>query len=368
MHVLHVIGARPSFMKAAPVFHALRRRGIRQTLVHAGQFDDASMAEAIFRELRMPDADECLGTHPCDDAQQTARILSGMEHCLVRRRPDLLMVYGDSNPALAASIAASRTGIPVGHVEAGLRSGGRGMSDDVNRVLTDRLASWHFTPSADADRNLVNEGTSPSTIRRVGSVMIDTLVQLMPLIQPRPMLEMFGLMNGGTPRPYVLVTLHTAANVEDDLALERIVDALVDIVTEVPVVFPVHPRTRARMKDHQLQFSGLLLTQPLTYLQFLGLQRHATAVITDSGGIQEETTYLGVPCLTVRPQTDRPITADVGSNTIVGTDLGTLRAHVSGILGGRGKRGSVPPLWDGLASERIADCLVGVGDGRVGTE
>ena len=181
----------------------------------------------------------------------------------------------------------------------------------------------------------------------------------MPLTQPRPLLEMFGLMNGTGPKPYVLVTLHTPANVDDEKALARLLDALTDIVTDVPVVFPVHPRTRARMKDHQLQFSGLLLTQPLTYLQFLGLQRHATAVITDSGGIQEETTYLGVPCLTVRENTDRPITAQLGTNTVVGSNLDSLRTHVSRILSGRGKRGSVPPLWDGLAAERIADCLTG---------
>ena len=170
---------------------------------------------------------------------------------------------------------------------------------------------------------------------------------------------MFGLMNGTGPKPYALVTLHTPANVDDDQALARILDALTDIVTDIPVVFPVHPRTRARMSDHQLKFSGLLITQPLTYLQFLGLQRHATVVITDSGGIQEETTYLGVPCLTVRENTDRPITAALGTNTVVGSDLDSLRSHVSNVLGGRGKRGSIPPLWDGLAAERIADCLVG---------
>ena len=359
MHILHVVGARPSFMKLAPVLRALARRQVRQTVVHTGQHYDVNMSDEIFRELRIPKPDENLGVGSGSHAQQTAHILLGMERCLIERRPDLVLVYGDSNSTLAASLAASKGGVPVGHVEAGLRSGDRATPDEINRVVTDRLASLHFTPSEDADENLLTEGADASTIKRVGNVMIDTLVQLMPLTQPRPLLEMFGLMNGTGPKPYVLVTLHTPDNVDDDRVLARILDALTDIVTDIPVVFPVHPRTRARMKDHQLQFSGLLLTQPLTYLQFLGLQRHATAVITDSGGIQEETTYLGVPCLTVRENTDRPITAQLGTNTVVGSDLDSLRTHVSRILAGRGKRGSVPPLWDGLAAERIADCLTG---------
>ena len=359
MHVLHVVGVRPNLMKLAPVMTALGRHLVRQTLIHTGQHDDVNMSDAIFRELRIPHPDVNLGAGSGTHAQQTAQILTGMERWLRERRPDLVLVYGDSNSTLAASLAASRAGIPIGHVEAGLRSGASDPLDDVNRIATDRLASWHFTPSAEADQNLLSEGTAPGSIRRVGNVMIDTLVQLMPFTQPRPLLEMFGLMNGTGPKPYALVTLRTPANVDDDQALARILDALTDIVTDIPVVFPVHPRTRARMNDHQLQFSGLLLTQPLTYLQFLGLQRHATVVITDSGGIQEETTYLGVPCLTVRENTDRPITAALGTNTVVGSDLGSLRTHVSNVLAGRGKRGSIPPLWDGLAAERIADCLVG---------
>ena len=359
MHILHVVGAVPNFMKVAPVMAALGRRSVRQTLVYTGPHDDGSMSDAIFRELRLAAPDENLGVGSGTHAQQTAQILMGMERCLLQWRPDLVLVYGDSNSALAASLAASKGRVPLGHVEAGLRSGDRGMPDEINRVVTDCLASWHFTPSEDADENLLTEGVEASSIKRVGNVMVDSLVQLMPLIKPRPLLEMFGLMNGSGPKPYVLVTLHTLDNVDDERALDRILQALTEIVTDIPVVFPVNPRTRARMKDHQLQFSGLLLTQPLIYLQFIGLLRHATVVITDSGGIQEETTYLGVPCLTVRENTDRPITAHLGTNTVIGSELAELRLHVSNILGGRGKRGSVPPLWDGLAAERIADCLVG---------
>jgi UDP-N-acetylglucosamine 2-epimerase (non-hydrolysing) len=359
MHILHVVGTRPNFMKLAPVLKALEARGARQSVVHTGQHYDVNMSDAIFRELRIPEPDVNLGVGSGTHAQQTAQVLLGMESCLLERKPETVLVYGDTNSTLAATLAASKVGVPVGHVEAGLRSRDMSMPDEINRMVTDRLATWHFTPSADADENLLAEGFDPSSIKRVGNVMIDTLVKLLPLTQPRPLLEMFGLMNGTGPKPFVLVTLHRPSNVDDEPTLERILDALTDIAAHIPVVFPVHPRTRGRMKDHQLQFSGVLLTQPLTYLQFLGLQRHATVVITDSGGIQEETTYLGVPCLTVRENTDRPITVHVGTNHLIGRDIGGLKEHVCNVLGGRGKRGAVPPLWDGRAAERIAEHLLG---------
>jgi UDP-N-acetylglucosamine 2-epimerase (non-hydrolysing) len=359
MHILHVVGARPNFMKVAPVLNALGERGIRQTLVHTGQHYDVNMSDAIFRELRIPQPDVNLGVGSASHAEQTAQVLIGMERCIGERRPDLLLVYGDVNSTMAATLAAAKMGVAVGHVEAGLRSRDLRMADEVNRVVTDRLATWHFTPSADADENLLAEGIAQSSIRRVGNVMIDTLVRLLPLTQPRPLLEMLGLMNGTGPKPFALVTLHRPATVDDDAVLERILDSLADIAANIPVVFPVHPRTRARMKDNQLQFSGLLLTQPLTYLQFLGLQRHATVVITDSGGIQEETTFLGVPCLTVRDSTERPITVHIGTNHLVGHDMNCLKMHVDSVLAGRGKRGAVPPLWDGHAARRIADDILG---------
>ena len=303
--------------------------------MHTGQHYDVNMSDAIFRELRIPQPDVNLGVGSGSHAEQTAQVLVGMERCLRERRPDLVLVYGDSNSTMAATLAASKVGVPVGHVEAGLRSRDRNMPEEINRIVTDRLATWHFTPSADADENLLAEGTDSSSINRVGNVMIDTLVQLLPLTQPRPLLEMFGLMNGTGPKPYALVTLHTPSNVDDDATLERILDALDRHCATVPVVFPVHPRTRARMKDHQLQFSGLLLTQPLTYLQFLGLQRHATVVITDSGGIQEETTYLGVPCLTVRENTERPMTVQCRNQSSSSVRSGDRsKTHVCDVLGG----------------------------------
>ena len=358
-HILHVVGPRPSFMKLAPVLHALAERGVRQHVVHTGQPYDANMSDAIFRELRLPEADVNLGVGSGSHAEQTVELLVGMARCLEDLRPDAALVYGDSNSAMAAALAASKAGVPVGHVEAGLRSDQHRSANDVNRIVTDRLSTWHFTPSADADENLLAEGTGQSSIARVGNVMIDTLTRLLPGARPHATLQMFGLMNGTGPKPYALVTLHTPANVEDEATLERILDALCDVAAQIPVIFPVHPRTRARMKDHQLQFSGLLLTGPLTYLQFLGLQRHATVVVTDSGGVQEETTYLGVPCLTVRENTDRPVTVRLGTNTLVGSDPVRLSGLVSDVLAGRGKRGTIPPMWDGKAGERIAECLVG---------
>jgi UDP-N-acetylglucosamine 2-epimerase (non-hydrolysing) len=357
--ILHVVGARPSFMKLAPVLHALAARDVRQHVVHTGQHYDVNMSDAIFRELRLPEPDVNLGVGSGTHAEQTAEILVGMERCLTDLQPDAVVVYGDSNSTMAATLAASKADIPVGHVEAGLRSRRSRALGDVNRIVTDRLSTWHFTPSDDADENLLAEGTAQSSITRVGNVMIDTLTRLLPGVKPNSILQTFGLMNGSGPKPYALVTLHTPANVDDEGMLERLLDALTDVAAQLPVIFPVHPRTRARMKDHQLQFSGLLLTGPLTYLQFLGLQRHATVVVTDSGGVQEETTYLGVPCLTVRENTDRPVTVRLGTNTVVGSDPARLSDLVADVLGGRGKRGTIPPMWDGRAGERIAECLVG---------
>ena len=350
-------------MKLTPVLHALAERGVRQHVVHTGQHYDVNTSDAIFRELRMPEPDVNLGVDSGTHAEQTGQILVGIERCIDELKPDAALVYGDSNATMAAALAASKAGVPVGHVEAGLRTDHRRAASDGNRIVTDRLSTWHFTPSADADENLLAEGTGPSSITRVGNVMIDTLTRLLPGVRPSAILQMFGLMNGTGPKPYALVSLHTPANVDDEATLERILDALCDVAAQIPVIFPVHPRTRARMKDHQLQFSGVLLTGQLTYLQFLGLQRHATVVVTDSGGVQEETTYLGVPCLTVRENTDRPVTVRLGTNTVVGSDPARLGSLVSDVLAGRGKRGTIPPMWDGRAAERIAECLVGRSQG-----
>jgi UDP-N-acetylglucosamine 2-epimerase (non-hydrolysing) len=353
MHILHVVGARPNFMKAAPVITALaQRERVSQTLVHTGQHYDANMSDVFFRQLGMPEPDINLEVGSGSHAAQTAQIMIRLEEVLLAQRPDLVLVYGDVNSTVAAALVCAKLLIPVGHVEAGLRSFDRTMPEEINRVLTDQIADLLFTPSEDGNANLAREGVAPEKIHLVGNVMIDTLVRLLPVAQESTVIADLGLQ----PRGYGLVTLHRPSNVDNRATLREIVSALADISQSIPLIFPVHPRTRQRLRDMQYapRNTSLHLLEPLSYLDFLALQRHAAFVITDSGGIQEETTYLGVPCLTVRENTERPVTVTLGTNTLVGQDMNRLRAEVARILAGEGKRGQVPPLWDGHAAERIA--------------
>lgn len=359
MHILHVIGARPNFMKVAPVYRAFAERGVPQTLLHTGQHYDVLMSEAILRELGLPEPDVNLGVGSGSHAAQTAQVMVAIEDQLTKARPDLVLVYGDVNSTMAATLAAVKLGVDVGHVEAGLRSGDRSMPEEINRLVTDRLSRWLFTPSRDGDENLLREGADPASIRMVGNVMIDTLVRLLPKAGGDDQLRAFNLLNGTDPRPFALVTLHRPSNVDEPAMLSRLIAALDRIAAQIPVVFPVHPRTRQRMHRFGVCEQRATLTEPLTYLQFLGLQRHATVVITDSGGIQEETTFLGVPCLTMRENTERPVTISAGTNQLIGRDTDAMERAVHAILDGRGKKGSVPELWDGRAAERIADIVGG---------
>jgi len=345
-------------MKAAPVHRALAARGATQTLLHTGQHYDAKMSDDILAELGLPAPDINLGVGSGTHAEQTAHVMTAIEHHLTALRPDVLVVYGDVNSTMAATLTAVKLGIPVAHVEAGLRSGDLTMPEEINRLVTDRLARWLLTPSADGDENLLREGVSPASIHRVGNVMIDTLVRLLDVADGRTQLQDFALLNGNGPRPFALVTLHRPSNVDEPAMLERLMGALDRIAADVPVVFPVHPRTRERLRAFGIGSGRITLAEPLTYLQFLGLQRHAAVVITDSGGIQEETTYLGIPCLTMRENTERPITVMAGTNQLIGRDTDRMEREVSEILAGRGKRGGVPELWDGRASERIAGVLL----------
>jgi UDP-N-acetylglucosamine 2-epimerase (non-hydrolysing) len=351
MHVLHVVGARPNFMKAAPVLHALSRRpGVRQTLVHTGQHYDSNMSDVFFTELGIPAPDVNLNVGSGSNAQQTAEIMSRFEPVILERKPDVVLVYGDVNSTVAAALVASKLGICVGHVEAGLRSFDWTMPEEINRVVTDRLANVLFTPSEDGDANLLREGVPQSRIYRVGNVMIDSLVRLLPAARRLPA--------NGYPERYALVTLHRPSNVDDLVTLARILNTLAEVNREIPVVFPIHPRTRARIVAAGINVEGLHIAEPLPYIEFLSLQMRATVVITDSGGIQEETTYLGVPCLTVRNNTERPITVTVGTNVLVGQEMDTLNTEIAKVISGDAKRGEKPPLWDGQASERIADVLL----------
>src|SRR5579864_1237102 len=355
MHILHVVGARPNFMKAAPVLHALQdRTGVRQTLVHTGQHYDKNLSDVFFSQLEIPAPDFNLGVGSGTHARQAADIMASFEPVLLERKPDMVLVYGDVNSTVAAALVCAKLGVPVGHVEAGLRSFDRTMPEEVNRLVTDQLADLLFTPSQDGNDNLLREGVAPDRIRLVGNVMIDTLVRLLPKARDysRPDL----------PERYALVTMHRPSNVDDPAFLQDLLVTLRELSSELPVIFPVHPRTRQRiatMSLHEGMPSRLQLTDPLSYLEFLSLEAKATVVITDSGGIQEETTFLHVPCITVRENTERPITTTLGTNVLVGRDMRRLREEVGRILEGRHSRGEVPPLWDGKASLRIVQETLG---------
>jgi len=349
--ILHVVGARPKFMKSAPAVLALRARGVPQVLVHTGQHYDAAMSEVFFRQLGMPEPDHNLEVGSGSHAAQTALIMTRFEEVVLREQPGLVLVYGDVNSTVAAALVCAKLGIRVGHVEAGLRSFDRTMPEEINRLVTDQLADLLFTPSEDGNRNLAREGIPAEKIHLVGNLMIDTLVRLLPQARLPEQLGLDG--------PFVLVTLHRPSNVDEPARLRQLAQILADLGHKLTVVFPVHPRTRRRLQDLNLALdgAGVRLIEPLGYLEFLALQRAACVVVTDSGGVQEETTYLGVPCITVRPNTERPVTTEVGTNVLVGDDPGRIRPAVDAVLEGRARRGTIPPLWDGQAGERLADVL-----------
>jgi UDP-N-acetylglucosamine 2-epimerase (non-hydrolysing) len=343
-------------MKVAPVMAALAgREGVTQSLVHTGQHYDANMSELFFRQLGLPEPDVNLEVGSASHAMQTAWIMMRFEEFVVVRRPDLVLVYGDVNSTVAAALVCAKLLIPVGHVEAGLRSFDRTMPEEINRLLADQISDLLFTPSAEGDENLRREGVSQEKIHLVGNVMIDTLVRLLPNIAEA--WELRWLSEWGK-RRYALATLHRPSNVDEPGLLANIMNTLAEISGEIPVLFPVHPRTRNRIAGCGLPIGDCVhLLEPLGYLDFMALQRHATLVITDSGGVQEETTFLGVPCLTIRENTERPITVTEGTNLLVGQDMRRLSTEVSQILARNGKKGEVPPLWDGCAAQRIADII-----------
>jgi UDP-N-acetylglucosamine 2-epimerase (non-hydrolysing) len=322
---------------------------MRQTLVHTGQHYDTNMSDVFFSQLEIPAPDVNLGVGSGSHAQQTAEIMSRLELVVLERRPDVVVVYGDVNSTVAAALVCAKLLIRIAHVEAGLRSFDRSMPEEINRVVTDRLADFLFTPSEDGDVNLQKEGVRAERIHRVGNVMIDSLIRLLPTAIKCP--------KNGLPDRYALVTLHRPSNVDDSAALKGILDSLVEVNTQLDVVFPVHPRTRQRIAEFSTNIEKLHLLDPLPYIEFLALQRRAAVVITDSGGIQEETTYLGIPCLTLRNNTERPITLTLGTNILVGQDRKKLGSELNTILEGNAKRGAIPPLWDGHAGDRIAEIL-----------
>ena len=354
MQILHVVGARPNFMKAAPLLRALASRsGVWQTLVHTGQHYDVNMSAVFFQELGMPQPDVNLQVGSSSQARQIAEIMIRIEPVLLESRPDWVLVYGDVNSTVAAAVVCAKIGIPVAHVEAGLRSFDRSMPEEINRIITDQLADLLFTPSQDGNENLAREGIAPDKVRMVGNVMVDTLVCMLA--------KAGSALPAGLPGRYALVTLHRPANVDDVAWLGGMLDVLGSVSESLPVLFPMHPRTRQKIADADLAMPNhgwFRALEPQSYLTFLALQQHAAVVITDSGGIQEETTFLGVPCITVRENTERPVTVDVGTNVLVGRDVRRILVEVKKVLGGNWKSGLIPPLWDGHTAERIADVLL----------
>jgi UDP-N-acetylglucosamine 2-epimerase (non-hydrolysing) len=355
VRVLCVAGARPNFMKIAPLLREFNSRDTFESfLVHTGQHYDARMSENFFRDLGIPAPDINLGVGSGTHAEQTAHVLMKLEAVLLSERPDLVLVVGDVNSTLAATIAAVKLDIPVAHVEAGLRSGDRTMPEELNRLMTDVVASWLFTTEADGEANLLREGIDPARIHFVGNVMIDTLLANLERAKKLDTLERLGLTKG----KFCLLTLHRPSNVDDPARLAELFGALEEIHDRVPIVFPVHPRTATNISEalggRDLKFQ---IIEPQDYLDFLRLMADAKIVLTDSGGVQEETTALGTPCFTLRDSTERPITVTHGTNTMVGADREVILREVMATLDGKPKVGNVPDLWDGKASERIANVL-----------
>jgi UDP-N-acetylglucosamine 2-epimerase (non-hydrolysing) len=358
--VLHVVGARPNFMKMAPLVRNLWANpgGYEHLLVHTGQHYDEHLNDSIFRDLGLKAPDIHLGSGSGTHAEQTARIMLAFEKLVAERSPSLVVVAGDVNSTLACSVVAAKANVPVAHLEAGLRSGDWTMPEEINRIVTDRLTRLYLTPSPDADENLLREGVDAKHIARVGNCMIDSLVTHVDTARGGAALSRFGVQRRG----FALATLHRPSNVDDPARLQKLVQVLCSIGRRLPVVFPVHPRTRARMESASISVealgqSGLFVSEPLGYLDFLQLEDAAAVVMTDSGGVQEETTALGVPCLTVRDNTERPITITDGTNKLVGSNPDVLPAEVDAVLGGHGRRGKVPDLWDGKAGERAAAAI-----------
>lgn len=356
--IVHVTGARPNFPKAAPVIKALDALGARQELVHTGQHYDERMSDVFFRQLNIPEPDVNLGVGSGSHATQTAAVMTGLEALFEARRPELVVVYGDVNSTAAAALVAAKMQIMFAHVEAGLRSFDMSMPEEINRLVTDRLSDLLFATSADAVAHLGNEGVHPSKIYLVGNPMIDTLLANMDRFNPTAARATHGLAGR-----YVVATLHRPSNVDDPADAESLVKAMHAVADQADVILPLHPRGRARLAEAGLlNHPAMRVVEPVGYVEFMGLVRGADAVVTDSGGVQEETTILGVPCLTLRANTERPVTISHGTNRLVSREA--LPATMATVLAtGRSASWPVPPLWDGHAGERIAAVIAEHVDG-----
>src|SRR5712692_10043263 len=360
LRIINIVGARPNLVKMAPLMREMKRRGdIEPLLVHTGQHYDEKLSETFFREMGIPAPDVNLGVGSASQAEQTAEIMKRVEPVLLECRPDLVLVVGDVNSTAAVSLTAAKLGIAIVHVEAGLRSFDRTMPEEINRIVTDALSDYLFVTEEGAINNLIQEGRPRDRIFFVGNVMIDALRQFLPLAQNSSIGEELGLLNGAGWRRFAVLTLHRPSNVDSVETLSRLLGAIGAIANEIPVIFPVHPRTQQRLAAAKIsRHPQVRIIPPVGYYDFLWLMSHSTIVLTDSGGIQEETTALGVACLTLRKNTERPITISQGTNLLVGTDPEKIIFAAREALAGTGKVGRLPPLWDGHAAERIVQTLL----------
>ncbi len=362
LKVLLIAGARPNFMKVAPIFAEMKRRPAEfaPMIVHTGQHYDVAMSDSFFDDLGMPKPDVHLGVGSGSHAVQTAKIMTEFEPVVLREKPDWVLVVGDVNSTIACALVCAKLGVKVAHVEAGLRSRDRAMPEEINRILTDSISDLLFTTSQDADENLRQEGIPAERIRFVGNVMIDSLMDHLKIAEASKIRVELGVVD----RDYAVLTLHRPSNVDDRETLSGILDALISIAGTLPIIFPVHPRTRAKIEEFGFQErvsnSGIQIVHPLGYLDFMRLYSGARLVLTDSGGLQEETTVLGIPCITLRHNTERPITIKMGTNILVGTDPEKIKRAALDALEQKSKtsKGRIPPLWDGKAAGRICDELL----------
>lgn len=361
--IISIVGARPNFMKIAPFIAAIEKYNsqnghkIEHLLVHTGQHYDVAMSESFFRDLQIPAPDVNLEVGSGSHARQTAEVMIRFEKVCNEHNPDWVVVVGDVNSTVACTLVSAKLQIKVAHIEAGLRSFDRTMPEEINRLVTDALADLLFTPSEDADNNLLREGVHPEKIKRVGNIMIDTLVRN---LEKARALKPYA-MHGCRENEYIFVTLHRPSNVDDKEALEKIIKKLAELSKSIPVIFPIHPRTEKNLTNFGImpdlkENSGLKLCPPVGYFESIGLADKARFVLTDSGGLQEETTYLKVPCLTLRPNTERPVTITIGTNKL--TSLDNLESDIKQYFSGEKKKGNIPDLWDGSTSTRIVNVLI----------
>ncbi len=361
LKIILIAGARPNFMKVAPIYAEMKRRPTEfdPMIVHTGQHYDAAMSDTFFDDLGMPKPDIHLGVGSGSHAVQTAKIMTEFEPVVLEHKPDWVLVVGDVNSTIACALVSAKLGIKVAHVEAGLRSRDRSMPEEINRILTDSISDLLFTTSQDADENLRNEGIPTGSVRFVGNVMIDSLLDHLKLAEKSKVRDDLGI----TGKDYAVATLHRPSNVDEREVFKGILDALLAVAERLPIIFPVHPRTRAKIEEFgfadAIKKSNIRLIDPLGYLDFMRLYSGARLVLTDSGGLQEETTVLGIPCLTLRNNTERPITIELGTNVLVGTDMAKIKETALAVLARENapKHNKIPPLWDGKTAGRICDNL-----------